>query len=168
MVPTPHPSTMSCIRPCLRRLPRSLFSSPYPRYQSSGSTTETDECGIPIQPTWSVNELLTSYSTPKIPPQTLKHLYELSALIPPTEGTIAHEKITRQMEEMVRLVEAVKLINTDGAVVMGRWEREDTDRSDSQQGIESKEDSTGQALLKHASRTMEGFYIVEADRTRTS
>lgn len=74
------------------------------------------------------------------------------------------------MEEMVRLVEAVKLINTDGVVVMGRGEREDTDRSDTQQGIESspKEDSTGQALLKHASRTMEGFYIVEADRTRTS
>lgn len=161
---------MSRIRLCLQRLPRSLFSSPYPRYKSSGSTTETDECGIPIQPTWSVNELLTSYSTPKIPPQTLKHLYELSALIPPTEGTIAHDKITRQMEEMVRLVEAVKLINTDGVVVMGRGEREDTDRSDSQQRIElsPKEDCTGQALLKHASRTMEGFYVVEADRTRTS
>ena len=170
LLTSPHPFTMSCIRLCLRQLPRSIFSSPYLRYQSSGSTTETDECGIPIQPTWSVNELLTSYSTPKIPSKTLKHLYELSALIPPTEGTIAHEKITRQMEEMVRLVEAVKLINTDGVMVMGRWEREDTDRSDSQQGAESspKEDSTGQALLNHASRTMEGFYIVEADRTRTS
>ena len=72
------------------------------------------------------------------------------------------------MEEMIRLVEAVKLINTDGVVVMGRGEREDTDRSDSQQRIElsPKEDGTGQALLKHASRTMEGFYVVEADRTR--
>jgi len=30
-------------------------------------------------------------------------------LIPPTEGTQEHEKLTREMEELVRLVEAVKL-----------------------------------------------------------
>jgi len=66
-------------------------------------------CGIPTQPSWSVNALLSSCPTPTISAATIKHLHQLSALIPPTEGTQEHEKLTREMEELVRLVEAVKL-----------------------------------------------------------
>ena len=74
-------------------------------------TVETDSHAIPTRPTWSVNELLSSYPKPQISPATLKHLHELSALIPPEEGTPEHAKLTAEMENLVKLVEAVKLVD---------------------------------------------------------
>ncbi|PAV20512.1 hypothetical protein PNOK_0313900 [Pyrrhoderma noxium] len=40
-------------------------------------------------------------------------LHDLSALIPPEEGTEAHEELKNELEEMMRLVEAVKLVDTN-------------------------------------------------------
>ncbi|KAH6915171.1 hypothetical protein BKA70DRAFT_568268 [Coprinopsis sp. MPI-PUGE-AT-0042] len=128
---------------------------------------QTDELGIPLKSTWSVNTLLSSYPSPKIAPETLKKLYQLSALVPPEEGSPEHAKVTRDLEEMVRLVEAVKLVDTKGTTVEAGIEREDMDRKlfgnpDEQRAKEVH----GQELLKLASRTVNGYYVVEADRTR--
>ncbi|TFK43245.1 hypothetical protein BDQ12DRAFT_674641 [Crucibulum laeve] len=133
----------------------------------SGLTSSTDSCGIPHRPTWSVYELLSSYPKPTIPPATFKRLYELSALVPPEEGTPEHAKITGELEEMVKLVEAVKLVDTDGVSIRGRGEAEDADRWCYTEGFGVDGSSEqGQALLKHAARTVDGFYVVDADRKR--
>ena len=61
---------------------------------------------------WSVNELLSLYPRPAISPATLKHLHALSALIPPEEGSPERAKLTKETQDLVKLVEAVKLVDT--------------------------------------------------------
>ncbi|TFK27108.1 hypothetical protein FA15DRAFT_666848 [Coprinopsis marcescibilis] len=134
----------------------------------STKTIETDELGVPLKPTWSVNELLRSYPSPKIAPDTLKKLHGLSALVPPQEGTLEHLKVTQDLEEMVRLVEAVRLVDTEKVAVAERSGPEDLDRQlyGDPDFERNSEKERGQDLLKHAARTANGFYVVEADRTR--
>jgi len=139
---------------------------------------ETDEVGIPTKPTWSVHELLSSYPRPTISPQTLKKLLDLSALIPPVEGTPEHAKLTREMEEMVRLVEAVKLVDTsevklaEGEVVPdGRiWPQGEGirlgQRTDEVEFGGEEDSENGRTLLSHATKVVNGSYVVEHDRRR--
>ena len=142
------------------------------RYRST--IAEVDQTGIPLKPTWSVNELLSSYPRPTISPATLKRLHELSALIPPAEGTAEHAKLTREMENLVKLVEAVKLVDVsgmtkDGSVPDGRiWASGEGVKLDAESFTASGDAyaEEGRALLGHASRTMNGFYVVETDKPR--
>ncbi|KAF9247128.1 hypothetical protein BU15DRAFT_39281 [Melanogaster broomeanus] len=131
---------------------------------------ETDACGIPIKPTWSVRELLSSYPSPSISPATFKRLHELSALIPPAEGTSEYDLMKKELHELVRLVEAVKLINidgsADGSIPDGRVSAEGTGISLTKVVEGNNDEVQGRELLKHASRTMDGMYIVETDRKR--
>lgn len=155
-------ATRRCGRYPRTRIYRRLVSKP---------AVDTDECGIPVKPTWSVNELLSSYPTPSISSATLRRLHELSALVPPEEGTPEHEKMRRELEHLVRLVEAVKLVkvdrHADDTIPDGRiWAQG--------KGIPLKEDASrvrddekrGRDLLKLASRTLDGMYVVETDRQR--
>ena len=142
------------------------------RHNSSSSVTPrvdhgTDSLGIPLKPTWSVNDLLSSYPKPTISSATLSRLHDLSALIPPEEGTQEHAKLKHELEELIRLVEAVKLVNTDG-VVYEHWGPELGDGAEptSEPAKEEESATTGRNLLQHASRTEDGFYVVEADRRR--
>jgi hypothetical protein len=142
-------------------------------YQPPSSQVETDSLGIPVRPTWSVNELLASYPKPEITTSTMAHIHELSALIPPVVGTDAHAKLTSEMENLVKLVEAVKLVDTrtvddSHPIPDGRIWAEGV-------GIELSEDVSehpndevgGRALLQHASRTSpNGFYVVDTDRSK--
>ncbi|EAU84607.1 hypothetical protein CC1G_00126 [Coprinopsis cinerea okayama7 len=156
---------------CLRQLPRcthNLRIRVALSRQLSAKPAQTDELGIPLKPTWSVHAFLSSYPSPKIAPETLKKLYDLSALVPPKEGTEAHAKVTKELEEMIRLVEAVKLVNTDGVKVQAGLEGEDLDRKlygnpEEQRALHGEQ---GRELLKHASWTVGEDYVVESDRTR--
>jgi hypothetical protein len=137
----------------------------------STSKLQTDSYGLPLHPTWSVNDLLSSYPTPTITPSTLKRLHELSALIPPAEGTPEHDILKREMENLVKLVEAVKLVNHsdglgEGQIPDGRVWAEGTGVRpvDTQATADYK--VTGSALLGFASRTSDGLYVVDADRTK--
>ncbi|KII95891.1 hypothetical protein PLICRDRAFT_78507, partial [Plicaturopsis crispa FD-325 SS-3] len=128
---------------------------------------ETDSLGIPLQPTWSVHDLLSSYPTPTITPATFKRLHELSALIPPAEGTVEHDSLKRELEELIKLVEAVKLVQLDdeGGVPDGRIWAQGTglqfvDHDEHEDG------ESGRALLRHAARTEEGLYLVDADKRK--
>ncbi|KAI6004029.1 hypothetical protein EDD15DRAFT_2222087 [Pisolithus albus] len=128
---------------------------------------ETDACAIPLNPTWSVNELLSSYPTPTLSSATFRRLHELSALIPPAEGTAELEEMKMELEELVRLVEAVKLVKLDDppgdAIADGRIWAEgrgiplDNDSSTDGDGVQ------GGDLLSLASRTLDGMYVVEAN-----
>lgn len=161
-------SSRRALRPSLRVLNATRKNSTQSRL------IDTDSLGIPTRPTWSVDELLSSYPKPKITPATLKHLHELGALIPPEEGTEAHAKITSEMENLVKLVEAVKLVHVESysedshIIPDGRIWAEGV-------GIELSEDlseegddgSSGRALLQHAHKiSPKGMYLVDADKSK--
>jgi len=124
-------------------------------------THSTDTQGIPTRPVWSVNELLSSYPTPKLSSSTLRHLHDLAALIPPEEGTLEHDKLRHELEEMIRLVEAVKLVDTGGAS-KSKWGPRL--RVEDEDPVIAEEEGSGHSLLQHASRTVDGYYVVESDR----
>ncbi|KAJ3539720.1 hypothetical protein NMY22_g4611 [Coprinellus aureogranulatus] len=153
-----------------RRLPQCSYRTLLYRsaHTSRPRMVETDPLGMPVKPTWSVHELLSSYPSPKLPPETLKKLHVLSALAPPAEGTPEHAQITKELEEMIRLVEAVRLVDTEGVVVAGRGEVEDMDRKHYGNPEDVRKDGYGQELLRHAAKTVNEYYVVEADRTRRS
>ncbi|KAK0190750.1 hypothetical protein F5146DRAFT_567021 [Armillaria mellea] len=129
------------------------------RWKSTATRAETDEFGIPLKPTWSVNELLSSYPTPTISPATLNHLHDLAALMPPEEGSEKFDKVKGELEELVRLVEAVKLVDTAGVDLDAA-----TERTDNPQLNAPPLSASGCSLLKHAARTVDNFYVVDADK----
>jgi Asp-tRNA(Asn)/Glu-tRNA(Gln) amidotransferase C subunit len=99
----------------------------------------------------------------------LKRLHELSALEPPAEGTLEHAKLTRELENLVRLVEAVKSIEveSDGKDIPdGRIWVEGVGMDIFRGKVESKQEPTGTTLLKHAAHTLNGSYVVESSRNQ--
>lgn len=129
--------------------------------------TNHDACGIPLEPTWSVDKLLSSYTKPTLSSTTLIRLHELSALIPPSEGTPEHNALKQEMEEFIRLVEAVKLVDTKGVHPAAHRNEENKDGQPSYcESPSAQKELSGRDLLKHASRTLNGFYVVDSDRKR--
>ena len=138
---------------------------------------EADDA-IPQHPTWSVHELISSYPRPQISNETLKKLHQLSALVPPEEGSSEHERMRRELEELVRLVEAVKLVDTGGGstgettcIVDGRvWPEGMGMALTKEKSIKEfegvEEGESGANLLKYASDTRNGLYTVESERSR--
>jgi len=110
-------------------------------------------------------KLLSSYPRPAISDAAFSRIHELSALIPPVKGTAEHNLLKTEMEELIRLVEAVKLVDTSGVVIEGRREVEDLDREKTLDLVEGT-NVYGPALLENAARTKDGFYVVDTDRKR--
>lgn len=163
------------IRRCIRSNKRLFRAGILLGTRSNSSQTkfeaELDTFGIPSSPTWSVNDLLSSYPTPTITPTTLNRLHELSALIAPVEGTQAHDTLKGEMEQLIRLVEAVKLVDLSDTLSSDRipdgriWEQgTGVQPVGMQTSVDA--DASGSALLRFANRTSDGLYVVDADRTR--
>ena len=152
----------------------------YPRrctssYSKRGSELiETDDCAIPLKPTWSVDDLISSYPRPTISPSALRQLHALSALTPPEGGTSAHSRLTRELENLVRLVESVRSFNGPGAsstvdaTLDSRvWaEGAGIDLLKVPPGDRDLAALDPVELLSQASRTESGFYVVHSDRAR--
>lgn len=156
-------------RRCLRRPPH--IPSPRPTHKHrafSNIKHETDAYGIPVRPTWSVNALLSSYPKPTLSSTTLTRLHELSALIPPAEGTPEHANLRQEMEDLIKLVEAVKLVDTASVQPKEQHGVEDLHEQQLNQRIFNmyEKEASGEALLQHATRTSDGFYLVDADKKR--
>lgn len=128
----------------------------------------TDACGIPLKPTWSLRELMSSYPSPSLSPATFYRLHELSALIPPKKGTPEYDTTKNELDELVRLVEAVKLVNVDAqmdsSIPDGRVWAQDTGIPLTKEPLDEEVQDAG--LLHHANRTLEDMYVVETDRVR--
>ena len=167
---THAPSSMS-LRRCCRSLGRDLHGL-NKRFITLDFRTlvETDASGIPLKPTWSVHNLISSYPKPTISSANFKRLHELSALHPPPEGTSEHEERKQELEDLVKLVEAVKLVDLDRSAGIGEddipdgriWAegRATTIESDGDDEV------SGSALLQYGARTMNGLYEVDADRAK--
>lgn len=133
---------------------------------------ETDDCAIPLKPTWSVDDLLSSYPRPTISSPALDRLHVLSALIPPEEGTPEHANLIRELEDLVKLVESVRLFNVPSdsipmdVVVDARVWAENTgiDLQKVPSGSHDREALDPAELLSRASRTENGLYVMHSDR----
>ena len=94
--------------------------------------------------------------------------------MPPAESAPEHAKLTREMEELVRVVEALKPVDVSGVTEQGSvldrriWASGEGVLLDAEAFATSGDANTaeGRALLTHASRTMDGLYVVEADKPR--
>lgn len=128
----------------------------------------TDACGIPLKPTWSLRALVSSYPSPSLSSVTFQRLHELSALIPPGQGTPEYDATKKELDELVRLVEAVRLVNadrpSDSSIPDGRVWAETAGIPLTKEPLDDEIQETG--LLHFANRTLEGMYVVETDRER--
>ncbi|KZV90498.1 hypothetical protein EXIGLDRAFT_720280, partial [Exidia glandulosa HHB12029] len=138
--------------------------------RSSRELVETDELGLPKKPTWSVQELLSSYPTTPLSSDKLQHLHKLAALVPPEQGSAEWNNLSDDIGELVRLVEAVKLIDTTGVEPENMLEpivlSEIT--GDESASAETKYDDEphGASLLEHAEHSRNGFYVVDTPSSR--
>lgn len=153
--------------------------------------THADEHGIPLRPVWSVRKLLASYPHPSISPNTFERIHRLSALIPPKEGSPERENVTKELEGLIGMVEAVRLPalakdstsldednNTqlqleDSGIPDGRIWMEDSgidlSESNTTKELEPRHcggNSSGSTLLEHAARTSNGLYVIDQDKRR--
>lgn len=133
----------------------------------------TDDLGMPLEPTWSVKDLLASYPAPTLEPETLKRLHKLSALSPPEEGTAEFDTLRKDLAEMIRLVEAVKTIELpkDGnGIADGRiWpEARGMPLGEAESGgaLDLPQEAKGRSLLDAATNVKDGLYLVETERKR--
>lgn len=67
------------------------------------------------------------------------------------------------MEELIRLVEAVKLVDAKAASTDGRiWAQDRGIDIGRVQAPEPVENDRSSSLLKHASKSVDGYYMVES------
>lgn len=67
-----------------------------------------DADGIPIAPPYSIRALIASLPTPALSDEQYIHLHTLSSLHPPPSGSPEFAAKKAQLQEMIRLVEAVR------------------------------------------------------------
>ncbi|KAH9077384.1 hypothetical protein EDB83DRAFT_2349789, partial [Lactarius deliciosus] len=135
------------------------YTDPSPR---NPPLVETDDCAIPLKPTWSVDDLLSSYPRPTISSPALDRLH----------CTPEHAKLIRELEDLVKLVESVRLFNVPTpthVIADARVWAENTgidlqnvpSRTHDREALDSAE------LLSQASRTENGLYVMHSDRVTT-
>ncbi|KAG8744587.1 hypothetical protein FRC10_009923 [Ceratobasidium sp. 414] len=139
------------------------------------STKAVDGLGIPVRATWSVKKLLSTYPAPVLSHDTLAHLHRLSALEPPEPNSPKVESLRLELQELLRLVEAVKLVDTSTLGEGAHIDIPDSriwaeGRGIDLNGPEARhlDEAHGRALLRHASKHVDGQYVVEtAPRARS-
>ncbi|KAL0949864.1 hypothetical protein HGRIS_009897 [Hohenbuehelia grisea] len=128
-------------------------------FSQKTSAPETNSLGIPLKATWSVNDLLSSYPNPTLTHETLEQLHKLAALKPPARETPEYTALKKSMEVIIRLVEAVKLVDT-GSVRMAEASYDQTHHRPIEQDVR---EPRGRDLLKYARSTSGEFYVVDTD-----
>ncbi|KAF8511171.1 hypothetical protein JB92DRAFT_2726194 [Gautieria morchelliformis] len=156
------------MKPAQRQLLNIRFSSKTPPRHSP-----TDELGLPLSPPWSVHALINSYSSPTLSDSTLLKMYDSAALVPPAADTREFREVKREMEDLVRLVEAVRTAPqepmegegegpADGRVWPSAKGLALEDVVDPDEALPS-----GRELLEHAQRTRNGCYLVDRAQAKT-
>lgn len=146
------------------RLRRILRVPATPRRNFASKLHQTDSTGIPIGPTWSVHELLESYPKPSLSHAELNKLHRLSALQPPAEKSQEFSQLKGDLEQLVKLVEAVKLVDTKAVRLSPRAPIPEQDDE------RSTEASPGRELLRHSesANLKDGFYAVKTPKLNTT
>jgi hypothetical protein len=135
-----------------------------------------NEVGVPLSATWSVRELLDSYSSPSLDDQTFEKIHRLSALIPPDRGTEEREILRKELQDLVRLVNAVRVAEVpqgkEGEIPDGRIYPipREIDLY-AVEGVQQEPQANGRELLKHSQIGSETAYVLpdlSKGRTGTS
>jgi hypothetical protein len=124
-----------------------------------------NEDGVPLSATWSVRELLDSYSPPSLDDPTFEKIHRLSALVPPDRGTQEREVLRKELQELVRLVNAVRVAEVpqgkEGQIPDGRIypipQEIDLDMTNTTQ---EEPLASGRELLKHSQIGSETAYVL--------
>ncbi|GJJ07677.1 hypothetical protein Clacol_001882 [Clathrus columnatus] len=145
----------------------------------NGKTFDNDELGLPKAPTWSVHELLNSYPPIELSDETLTRLHTTAALFPPEKDSSEFKELKNQMEDLIRLVEAVRVAPlpfTDSPDVQkphldGRiWpEERGLNLHEFNNKVEEQDNTCppeGRKLLERASRHTNGFYLVDSSQVK--
>jgi hypothetical protein len=167
-------TSLACLKVRLHNITR-LFPRRYISHNSprDPELVETDDCAIPLRPTWSVDDLLSSYPRPTMSFPALRRLHILSALIPPEEGTPECAKLTQELEDLVKLVESVRFFDVSGEsspaniIKDARIWAEGTgiDLQQTPPGDRDREALDTVELLSRTSRTEDNLYVIHSDRT---
>ncbi|KAF8583950.1 hypothetical protein K439DRAFT_1258801, partial [Ramaria rubella] len=131
----------------------------------------TDELGLPLSPSWSVHALISSYPSPRLTSATVTQLHKIAALIPPEEDTADFKELKAEMEDLVRLVEAVRMAPNDVNKADGPSDGivRSQDKEVELRGARNEIDGSppfGRELLKHTRRTEDGYYLVDSSRSK--
>ena len=97
----------------------------------------------------------------------------LSALIPPEEGSPENAKLTEEIQDLVKLVEAIKLVGTESVgdendIPDGRiWAEGIGIGLDAESIPVDNDEVQGCDLLKYAKIvSLEGLYLIDFDRSK--
>lgn len=155
---TSRTGALQSTRRCISTTDRPLAKDPE---TTTRDITSEDDFESLTKPSWSVHELLSTYPAPKLSPETLTRLHKISALKSPPEDSDAFAQLKCEMEELVRLVEAVKLVDTTGVSSDGRILPADRGIDltipPSSEGTPAEEKD----ILRHAAKAADGFYIAD-------
>ena len=150
----------------LWRVPRRILHHPTSRRFIQSNTPSGTTSDVPAA-SWSIKELLQSYPAPKVDDKTLNRLHKLAALKPPKAGSEEFESLRRELEDMIRLVEAVKTIEIPDTPATGTFDgrvwpdSQGLQFDDSIAESHGKKAPHGRDLLKHSSAANDEFYLVE-------
>lgn len=124
-----------------------------------------NKAGVPLSATWSVRELLDSYSPPSLDDQTFEKIHRLSALIPPDRGTEEREVLRKELQDLVRLVNAVRVAEVpqgkEGEIPDGRiYPIPHEIDLDAANAVQQEPQASGRELLKHSQIGSETAYVL--------
>ncbi|KAJ1308860.1 hypothetical protein OPQ81_004548 [Rhizoctonia solani] len=126
------------------RAVRQFCTGPLCRHKASANTS-VDELCVPLKATWSVAQLLSTYPAPELSDATFARLHRLAALDPPDSASQDKQTLKMELQELLRLVEAVNRIWAEGRGM-------DLDAPMANHIGEVH----GEALLKHAKKHIDG------------
>ncbi|CAE6482272.1 unnamed protein product [Rhizoctonia solani] len=136
--------------------------------QKASADGPVDDLSIPLKPTWSVAQLLSTYPAPELSDGTFSRLHRLAALNPPDSTSLDKQAIKVELQELLRLVEAVKLVDTSSLHGTKQTGLLDSRIWAEGRGVDLEaptadhlSEAHGEALLNHAKRHIDGQYVVE-------
>ncbi|CAE6428194.1 unnamed protein product [Rhizoctonia solani] len=136
--------------------------------QKATANVLVDNLSVPLKATWSVGQLLSTYPAPELSDGTFSRLHRLAALDPPDSTSPDKKELKLELQELLRLVEAVKLVDTSSLHVTKQTGLLDSRIWAEGRGMDLEaptadhlSESHGDALLKHAKRHIDGQYVVE-------
>lgn len=134
-------------------------------HRTNPRTPQVNELGVPLSPTWSVRELLDSYPPPAIDDQTFEKIHRLSALVPPAKGTAEREFLRKELQELVKMVNAVRIADIpkdeEQGVPDGRIYPIPIEVSlEETKATEEESQPHGRELLRHSQISSETSYVL--------
>lgn len=112
----------------------------------------------PSKPTWSIYSLLESGDRPSITDEQFNRLFELAQLQSPSSNQ-EKEALKKDLDQISHFLEQIQRLDLENVEPLIQLWNQDT-------GLRLRDDVPeeefdGRSLLKHAKKTVDGYYAVE-------